>query len=108
MIYAELVTVAAIVVYIVGVSGFTQSWRGVLAGWVHLQEHQLRPLKPFDCPTCMVFWSCLGWSLYRGSLGLWTVAEAAGLSLLAIPIQDFLLFIREGLCAALRRLFEKL
>lgn len=108
MIYAELAAVAAVTVYIVGVSGFTQSWRRALARLVHIREEHLRPLKPFDCPACMTWWCCLAWALARHGLTLWTVAAAAALSLLSIPMQDFLLFVREGLSSLIRKLFEKL
>ena len=108
MIYAELATVALIVDYIVGASGFTQSWRRALARRLHLKEHQLRPLKPFDCATCMTWWTCLAWALIQHDLTLWTVAASAALSLLSIPITDLLLFIREGLSAILRKLFDRL
>ncbi len=108
MIYAELATVAAIVVYIVGCSGFTTSWRTAIARALHLKEHQLRPLPPFDCATCMTWWTCLAWALIRHDFTLWTVAASAALSLLSIPIQDFLLLVREGISSLFRKLFDKL
>lgn len=108
MIYAELATVALIVDYIVGASGFTTSWRTAVAKRLGLKEHQMRPLKPFDCATCMTWWACLAWAIIRHDFTLWTVAASAALSLLSIPITDLLLFIREGLSALLRKLFDKL
>lgn len=108
MIYAELATVALIVDYIVGASGFTTSWRSALAKRLGLKEHQMRPLKPFDCATCMTWWCCLAWALIQHDFTLWTVAASAALSLLSIPITDLLLFIREGASALLRKLFDKL
>ena len=107
MIYAELAAVAAIVTYIVGVSGFTQSWRRLLAKAVHISEMSLRPLPPFDCATCMTWWTCLAWALIRHDLTLWTVLASAALSLLSIPIADFLLFVREGLSSLFRELLNK-
>lgn len=108
MIYAELATVAAVVTYIVGVSGFTTSWRTALARALHLKEHQLRPIKPFDCATCMTWWTCLAWALIRHDFTLWTVAASAALSLLSIPIQDFLLLVRESISSLFRKIFDKL
>lgn len=108
MIYAELAAVAAIVTYIVGVSGFTTSWRTALAKLVGLTEARLRPLKPFDCPTCMTWWSCLIYALATHRLTLWTVLASALLSLLSIPIQDFLLLVREGISSLFRQLFDRL
>jgi len=108
MIYAELAAVAVIVVYIVGVSGFTTAWRSAVAKIVGLREHQLRPLRPFDCATCMTWWCCLAWAAIRHDLTLWTVAASAALSLLSIPIQDFLLLVREGLSSLFRKVFDKI
>ena len=108
MIYAELAAVAAITVYVVGVSGFTTSWRRLLARALHIRETALRPLPPFDCAKCATFWACLIYAAAHRDLTLWTIAASAALSLLSIPMQDFLLFIREGLTALLRKLFDKL
>lgn len=108
MIYAELATVALIVNYIVGASGFTASWRRALAKRLGLKEHQLRSLKPFDCATCMTWWTCLAYALIRHDFTLWTVAASAALSLLSIPTTDMLLLLREGLSALIRKLFDRL
>lgn len=106
MIYAELTAVAVIVVYIVGVSGFTQSWRGALARALHVKT--LRPLKPFDCPACMTWWTCLAYAAITHRFTLWTVLASAALSLLSKPIEQFLLLLREALTAAAARLLDKL
>ena len=53
-IYFDLLLVTAIVVYIVALSGFTQTWLGWLskftARYGYGPVHQLRP---FSCPQCM-------------------------------------------------------
>lgn len=108
MIYAELAAVAAIVTYIVGVSGFTTSWRRLLARLTGIREDTMRPLKPFDCATCMTWWCCLAWAAIRRDFSIWTVAASAALSLLSIPIEQFLLLVREGLTALAARLLRKL
>lgn len=98
-IYLQQTILAAIVVYIVDVSGFTQSWRDALARWLHIQH--LRPLPPFDCGKCATFWAALILAAVRGQFDLTTIAAAAALSLLSLPICQLLLFIREALCALL-------
>lgn len=108
MIYTELAAVAAVTVYIVGVSGFTQSWRNALARALHVSETRLRPLKPFDCATCMTWWACLIYAAATRHLTLWTVAASAALSLLSIPMQDVMLLLREGLAAIARKIFDRL
>lgn len=106
MIYAELATLAAIVTYIVGVSGFTQSWRDWLERKALPPGKHLGHVRPFDCPTCMTWWTCLIYALAMHRLTLWTVAASAALSLLSIPMEQFMLLIREGLTALARKITD--
>lgn len=95
MIYFELLLVALVTVYIVDLSGFTDSWRAGLASVLKIKS--LRPLRPFDCGKCMTWWLCLLYALCVGELSLGTVAFSALLSFLSIPIGQILIFIRETL-----------
>lgn len=103
-IHLQLLLLAVIVVYGVDVSGFTFSWRSALAKWLGRREEDLRPLPPFDCGKCATFWACLLWALIQGELTMLTAAEAAGLSLLSLPIAGLLVFIREGLAALIDKI----
>ena len=92
-IYIELLLVALVTIYIVDISGFTESWRDALARW--LKVTSLRPLKPFDCGLCMTWWVCLIYALCVGQLSIGTIAFSALLSHLSNPIGQGLIFIRE-------------
>lgn len=94
-IYAQLPIVAAIVCYIVDISGFTEAWRSLLSRILKVKN--LRPLPPFDCGQCMVFWVCLLYTILLDWLSLLSVAECALLSLLSVTIDAILLFVRESL-----------
>ena len=94
-IYLRLLLVAAVTIYIVDLSGFTQSWRSALARRMHINETNLRPLKPFDCSLCMTWWVCLIYALIEGQLSLPVIAYSALLSFLSVPIGQAILFIRE-------------
>ena len=48
----QLLLLAASVTYIVDVSGFTESWRALLARVLHIRPENLRALPPFDCGKC--------------------------------------------------------
>lgn len=97
-IYLQLLLIAAVVVYCVDLSGFTQSWRNLLARWLGLASGEdLRPLPPFDCGKCAVWWTCLLYPAFTGDFSLLTIAAAAALSLLADTISLALLFIHESL-----------
>lgn len=102
-IYIDLILVAVVTVYIVDISGFTESWRNALARMLKVKA--LRPLPPFDCGKCATWWSCLIYSICVGEFSLATVAFSAAMSLLSIPIGQFLLFIREGLNWLIGKLF---
>lgn len=97
-IYLQLPIVALIVAYCVDVSGFTESWRNLLARWLGLHSGEdLRPLPPFDCGKCATWWTCLIYALCAGEFSLLTIAEAAMLSCLSDTIGLLLLFIHEAL-----------
>lgn len=97
-IYLQLAILAGIVTYCVDLSGFTQSWRDALARWLHLPDGDaLRPLPPFDCAKCAVWWTCLIYPAFVGQFSLLTIAAAAALSLLSDTISAALLFIHEAL-----------
>lgn len=106
-IYLAQLLLAAVVVYVVDVSGFTQSWRGLLARKLGIREDNLRPLPPFDCGKCATLWACLILAAVRGQLTLTTIAASAGFSLLSLPISALMLFIREWLCAIIDYLMPK-
>lgn len=94
-IYIQQLLVACIVVFVVDLSGFTDSWRDGLARILKVRE--LRPLKPFDCSLCMTWWACLLYPVFTGDFSLLTVASAAALAFLSRTIYAVLLFISESL-----------
>lgn len=96
-IFAEMALLAVTVTYVVDASGFTKSWRGAVARMLHSSEERLRPLPPFDCSTCAVWWACIILALCRHAFGLDTLAAAAGLSLLAMPAGMLMNAIRDTL-----------
>ena len=75
---------------------------------IYIRRYGKLPLKPFDCATCMTWWTCLAYALIQHDFTLWTVAASAALSLLSIPTTDMLLLLREGLSALIRKLFDRL
>lgn len=95
MIYLELFLVAVVTVYIVDISGFTDSWRAALAHLLRVKA--LKPLPPFDCGKCMTWWACLVYAICVHRFTLGVVAFSAVLSLCSIPIGQVLIFIRESL-----------
>ena len=92
-IYTDLLLLALLTVYVVDVSGFTQSWRDLLARWLKVAE--LRPLPPFDCGKCATWWICAIYALCTGCATLPVLAACALLSLLSEPIGQLMHAVRE-------------
>ena len=104
----QLTIAAAVAVYIVEVSGFTEAWRGLIARRLGITEKALRPLPPFDCGKCAAFWTCIIFSAVDGSFSLVTVAWAALMSLLALPAGQLMELIRDTASVLLSRLGGRL
>jgi hypothetical protein len=100
--YIDLLLIAAITIYIVDLSGFTQSWRAAVAKWLKVRE--LKPLKPFDCGQCMTWWVCIIYALCVGGFTLPVLAYTALLSFLSFPIGQLCISIREGILALINKL----
>ena len=90
----ELLLITALVVYIVDLSGFTESWKQFL--FRHFKTNT-RNMKPFDCSQCMTWWCGLFYLLISGTFTLPRVGLVAGLAYLAYTIGQIFIFIREGI-----------
>lgn len=94
-IYIDLLLIAVITIYIVDLSGFTESWRSALTK--RLKAKDLKPIRPFDCSLCMVWWVGIIFALCTRAFSLPILAYIALLSFLSIPLGQLLIFIREGI-----------
>lgn len=103
-IYIDLVLIAAITIYIVDLSGFTESWRSALTRM--LKARELKAIKPFDCGQCMTWWVCIIYALCSESFSLPVLAYIAALSFLSIPIGQICIFIREGMTFLLNKMMQ--
>ena len=97
----EYLLITAIVVYIVDLSGFTQSWKQAISAKF---GGKCRIGKPFDCSLCMTWWVCLIYPICTGDISLGTIAFAALLSHLSNPIGELMIFIREWMIQIIDRL----
>jgi hypothetical protein len=92
-IYIDLLLLALVVVYIVDLSGFTDSWRSALARILGVKA--LKPITPFDCSLCMTWWTTLIYAICTGHFTLPVIAYCALLSLLTNTIYALWGFINE-------------
>lgn len=106
-IYIQLLFVTLVVVYIVDLSGWTDTWLGWLSRFTTRHGYgPVKELRPFSCSLCMTWWVGLAWAWFQGSLTLPVVAYIAGLSFFSLTLYELLIFIREVLLIWIRTLNE--
>lgn len=103
MIYLQLLLLALVVIFVVDLSGFTQAWRAIVAKALGVAS--LRPLPPFDCSLCMVWWVCLIFALCNGEATIPALAYIALLAYLSMPMANLLRALRELLLRLTDKLF---
>ena len=104
-IYIDLLMVAVITIYIVDLSGFTETWLNILSNY---RGRKITGLKPFSCSLCMVWWVCLIYAVIVGNLTIPVVALIALLSLLSVPCGQFLILIRDAFLKVINKLMDLL
>lgn len=104
-IYIDLLLVALITIYVVDLSGFTDTWLKFLSAY---KGRKITELKPFSCSLCMVWWVCLAYLVITSQLTLSLVAFTALLSFLSIPMGQILVLLREVMLHIINKLMSKL
>lgn len=105
-IYATLALLSATAVYIVDLSGFTESWRGLLARMLGIPANVLRDLPPFDCGKCSSFWLTIIWALISGEMSVTMFAYCSLLAYLAPVTERTLRLVRGALLSLIDKLNE--
>lgn len=100
-IYINLILITAVVVYIVDLSGFTQSWLGWLS---KLLGGPVKSFRPFSCSLCMTWWVTLLYCIIRGELTIPLIAYCAALSFFSITLHQLFIFLRESLLWLIRKM----
>lgn len=101
----ELILVALITIYVVDLSGFTDTWLKFLSAY---KGRKITELKPFSCSLCMVWWVCLVYLVTTSQLTLSLVAFTALLSFLSIPMGQILVLLREVMLHIINKLMSRL
>lgn len=99
MLLIDLLCLQMILVYLIDLSGASQSIRRLLSriltrGKIESDKYQL---KPFTCSLCMMWWIGLFYLIYYNELTLYNLLAVCVLSFLTTPTKDLLLRIRESL-----------
>ena len=101
----ELILVALVTIYVVDLSGFTDTWLKFLSAY---KGRKITELKPFSCSLCMVWWVCIAFLLMSAKLTLPLVAFSALLSFLSIPMGQILVLLRELMLCIVNKLMSRL
>ena len=101
----ELILVALITIYVVDLSGFTDTWLKFISAY---KGRKITELKPFSCSLCMVWWVCLAYLVTTSQLTLSLVAFTALLSFLSIPMGQILVLLREVMLYIVNKLMSRL
>lgn len=102
--YIELLLLAFVVDYVVGLSGWSES----LKGWLSRRlGRRVAEFRPFTCSQCMTWWTGLTWAAVTGALSLPVIAYVAGLAFFSNTIEQLLIFIREAALTAIRKMYDR-
>lgn len=91
----------AIVVYIVDLSGFTETLLEILSRY---KGQRVTSFKPFTCSLCLSWWVLLVWSFVTG-VTIEKIALSALCSFMSYPICQILQLIQELIIAIIKRLY---
>ena len=109
MIICEILLLAAIVVFVVDLSGFTESWCRPLSDWLHRKTgYMIKHFPPFDCSLCLTLWAGLIWLAIRNAFTLPNVAFVCLAAYLTIPIGTTLTALRDLLLAVVNWIITKI
>ena len=99
--YLDILFLTLLMVFIVDLSGFTDSWLSAFSKWL---GHTVKEFKPFTCSLCMSWWAGVVYLIVTGQFSLGLLAYVALLAFLSFPIRDFFIFIKELLLKWINKL----
>lgn len=96
---------ALIVIYIVDMSGWSDTLTSIAS---HITGRRVTQVRPFTCSLCMVWWVCLAVSAINGSITLALVAYIALLSFLASTIGMIMHTLRNAIIRLINKLNDRI
>lgn len=108
-IYAEILLIMLIVVFVVDCSGFTPAWRAALGRWLNINVRE--DIKPFTCSLCMTHHVCVIYALCVGQFSLPVWVFICLCAFMAKPTGQLLIACRDlydGIIYKLNKQIDKL
>lgn len=102
-IYLELLFVAAVVIFVVELSGFRETLLDVAS---RVAGRRIREIRPLTCSLCMTWWVTLLVALCTGRLTLPVAAYCGALAYASGTLSQIIIFIDEALKALIRLLAD--
>lgn len=81
-----------IIVFIVDLSGWTDTWKGWLRSWLKVP---IGRIKPFDCSLCSTWWVGIIYLICVGKLTITWISAVAVISMLTPVIMNALLLVSD-------------
>lgn len=107
MILINLLCIAAIVVFVIDLSGFVDSVKMRYWKWLFKDKpYREFSLKPFDCSLCMTHHICLLYAIISGSFSLPIWAFICGLSFLTPQIKGLLRLVSDIWIKAENKIYD--
>ena len=104
MILIDLLLITIILVFIIDLSGFTQSIQYILKKWLKTNKDIV--IKPFMCSLCMTFWTGIIYSLIMHSLTIPILAFITLLAFMTPVIKDILKLIQDLIIAVINVIYN--
>lgn len=104
MILIDLLLITTILVFIIDLSGFTQSIQTILKKWLKTNKDIV--IKPFMCSLCMTFWIGIIYALIMHSLSIPILAFITLLAFMTPVIKDMLKLIQDLIIALINVIYN--
>jgi len=98
-VYFEIFLATLVVVFIVDLSGFTDTWLAALSRWL---GRTVRDFRPFSCSLCMTWWTGIAIALFTGNFIAPVIAFTALCAFMAYPIGQLALALRDLILSILQ------
>lgn len=102
----DLLILAAVVVFVVDLSGFSDTLLGLANRLARPRGWEFQSLKPFTCSLCATWWLGLLYLAATHHLTLQGVGMVALVSLLTTPMANAEALVKESLLAVLELIYK--
>lgn len=104
MIYLDLLFITILIVFIIDLSGFTQSIQHLLKKFLNTNKDIV--IKPFMCSLCMTFWTTIIYIILTHNFTLLLLSYCVALSFMTPIIASAMKLIQDILAAIINLFYN--